>query len=355
MRKDTLYVSDLDGTLLDTTANISDNSRAMLAEAIHSGAMFTVATARTPATVHPIMAGLPSPAFTDTATGIRQALPAIVMTGAATWDRTLERYDTVRLIPAEYVAPILDAFGRAGLRPFTYCLSGERFLNVYHTRAMDRREETFYRERRHLQLKRFHLDQQPASPANVVLFFATGPDTQVEHACRLLNEATPCAAAWYRDIVTPSTTKYLDGHAAAVGGAIVDSGNFDWEAHKDKYPGLTTPDESYHGITYTQRFGLGGAFITKAVAQLMRDFGATPAPMNAWLLGMGAGVAPKSRMRPSPCGWRSTAPTHKGWRNSFRSMKKWPGCGMPGCLGTNTMTWPGSTCPTAAAGWCPSG
>ena len=205
MRKDTLYVSDLDGTLLDTTANISDNSRAMLAEAIHSGAMFTVATARTPATVHPIMAGLPSAAFTDTATGIRQALPAIVMTGAATWDRTLERYDTVRLIPAEYVEPILDAFGRAGLRPFTYCLSGERFLNVYHTRAMDRREETFYRERRHLQLKRFHLDQHPASPANVVLFFATGPDTQVEHACRLLNEATPCAAAWYRDIVTPST------------------------------------------------------------------------------------------------------------------------------------------------------
>ncbi len=92
---------------------------------------------------------------------------------------------------------------------------------------------------------------------------------------------------WGADIVTHSTTKYLDGHAATVGGAIVDSGNFDWDAHADKYPGLTTPDESYHGITYTKRFGQGGAFITKAVAQLMRDFGSTPAPMNAWLLGMG--------------------------------------------------------------------
>ena len=87
-------------------------------------------------------------------------------------------------------------------------------------------------------------------------------------------------------------TKYLDGHAAAVGGAIVDSGKFDWEAHADKYPGLTTPDESYHGITYTKKFGLEGAYITKATAQLMRDFGSTPAPMNAWLLGMGMETLP---------------------------------------------------------------
>ena len=89
-----------------------------------------------------------------------------------------------------------------------------------------------------------------------------------------------------------STTKYLDGHAAAVGGAIVDSGRFDWEAHADKYPGLTTPDESYHGVTYTKKFGQGGAYITKATAQLMRDFGSTPAPMNAWLLGMGIETLP---------------------------------------------------------------
>ena len=80
--------------------------------------------------------------------------------------------------------------------------------------------------------------------------------------------------------------------AAAVGGAIVDSGRFDWEAHADKYPGLTTPDESYHGVTYTKKFGQGGAYITKATAQLMRDFGSTPAPMNAWLLGMGIETLP---------------------------------------------------------------
>ena len=94
------------------------------------------------------------------------------------------------------------------------------------------------------------------------------------------------------DIVTHSTTKYLDGHAAAVGGAIVDSGKFNWEQYADKFPGLTTPDDSYHGITYTKKFGIGGAYITKATAQLMRDFGSTPAPMNAWLLGMGMETLP---------------------------------------------------------------
>ena len=94
------------------------------------------------------------------------------------------------------------------------------------------------------------------------------------------------------DIVTHSTTKYMDGHANAVGGAVVDSGKFDWTAHADKFPGLTTPDESYHGITYTEKFGLGGAYITKATAQLMRDFGATPAPMNSYLLNVGLETLP---------------------------------------------------------------
>ena len=92
---------------------------------------------------------------------------------------------------------------------------------------------------------------------------------------------------WGCDIVTHSTTKYMDGHDAAVGGAIVDGGNFDWMAHADKFPGLTTPDESYHGITYAEKFGKGGAFITKATAQLMRDFGSIQAPMNAYLLNLG--------------------------------------------------------------------
>ncbi len=92
---------------------------------------------------------------------------------------------------------------------------------------------------------------------------------------------------WGADIVTHSTTKYMDGHGSAVGGAIVDSGKFDWNRYADKYPGLCTPDESYHGITYVERFGLEGAFITKATAQLMRDLGVTPAPMSAYLLNLG--------------------------------------------------------------------
>ena len=89
------------------------------------------------------------------------------------------------------------------------------------------------------------------------------------------------------DIVTHSTTKYMDGHGAAVGGAIVDSGKFDWMAHADKFPGLCTPDDSYHGITYAEKFGMGGAFITKCTAQLMRDFGCIQSPQNAFLLNLG--------------------------------------------------------------------
>lgn len=92
---------------------------------------------------------------------------------------------------------------------------------------------------------------------------------------------------WGCDIVTHATTKYMDGHASGVGGAIVDSGKFDWLAHAEKFPGLTTPDESYHGIIYAEKFGLGGAFITKATSQLMRDFGATPSPQNSYLVGLG--------------------------------------------------------------------
>lgn len=92
---------------------------------------------------------------------------------------------------------------------------------------------------------------------------------------------------WGADIVTHSTTKYMDGHGASVGGAIVDAGRFDWLAHADKFPGLTTPDNSYHGVVYAERFGLGGAFITKATAQLMRDFGCTQSPQSAYLINLG--------------------------------------------------------------------
>ncbi|MGN0164356.1 MAG: O-acetylhomoserine aminocarboxypropyltransferase/cysteine synthase family protein, partial [Candidatus Ornithomonoglobus sp.] len=92
---------------------------------------------------------------------------------------------------------------------------------------------------------------------------------------------------WGADIVTHSTTKYMDGHGAAVGGAIIDSGKFDWMAHADKFPGLCTPDESYHGITYAEKFGREGAFITKATSQLMRDLGCIQSPQSAFILNLG--------------------------------------------------------------------
>ena len=92
---------------------------------------------------------------------------------------------------------------------------------------------------------------------------------------------------WGADIVTHSTTKYIDGHGVSVGGAIIDSGKFDWMAHADKFPGLCTPDDSYHGITYATKFGKEGAFITKATAQLMRDFGAIQSPQHAFYINLG--------------------------------------------------------------------
>ena len=92
---------------------------------------------------------------------------------------------------------------------------------------------------------------------------------------------------WGADIVTHSTTKYMDGHGAALGGVVVDSGKFDWTKYPDKFPGLCTPDESYHGVTYTERFGLAGAFITKCTAQLMRDLGSVQSPQNAFYLNLG--------------------------------------------------------------------
>lgn len=137
-----------------------------------------------------------------------------------------------------------------------------------------------------------------ANPALTVLDIERFAKAAHAHGVPLIIDntfATPANCrpfAWGADIVTHSTTKYLDGHALAVGGAIVDSGNFPWDRYADKFPGLTTPDESYHGVTYTQRFGQGGAYITKAVVQLMRDLGSSPAPMNAFLLNIGMETLP---------------------------------------------------------------
>lgn len=131
-----------------------------------------------------------------------------------------------------------------------------------------------------------------ANPALVVLDIEKFAKLAHEHGVPLIVDntfATPINCRpfeWGADIVTHSTTKYMDGHAMCVGGCIVDSGNFDWDAHADKFPGLTTPDVTYHGIVYTQKFGKG-AYITKATAQLMRDLGSIQSPQNAFLLNVG--------------------------------------------------------------------
>ena len=132
-----------------------------------------------------------------------------------------------------------------------------------------------------------------ANPSLTVLDIERFAKAAHEHGVPLIVDntfATPINCRpfeWGADIVTHSTTKYMDGHGAAVGGCIVDSGNFDWLAHADKFPGLCTPDDSYHGITYAEKFGKEGAFITTATAQLMRDFGSTPSPQSAFLLNLG--------------------------------------------------------------------
>ena len=132
-----------------------------------------------------------------------------------------------------------------------------------------------------------------ANPALTVLDIERFARAAHEHGVPLIIDntfATPVNCRpfeWGADIVTHSTTKYMDGHGAAVGGAIVDSGRFDWMAHADKFPGLCTPDDSYHGITYAEKFGTAGAFITKATAQLMRDFGSIQSPQNAFILNLG--------------------------------------------------------------------
>ena len=132
-----------------------------------------------------------------------------------------------------------------------------------------------------------------ANPALTVLDIEKFAKVAHEHGVPLIVDntfATPVNCRpieWGADIVTHSTTKYMDGHASAVGGVIVDSGKFDWTKYPDKFPGLCTPDDSYHGVTYTERFGLEGAFITKCTAQLMRDLGCIQSPQSAFILNLG--------------------------------------------------------------------
>ncbi len=184
-----------------------------------------------------------------------------------------------------------------------------------------------------------------ANPALIVLDIEKFAQAAHSHGVPLIVDntfPTPINCQPFRfgaDIVTHSTTKYMDGHANCVGGAIVDSGKFDWTRYPDKFPGLCTPDESYHGVTYTERFGLEGAFITKATVQLMRDFGASPSSTWGW--------------RPCTSGCPSTAPMPSRLPSIWRSTPRWPGCPTPVWQGTKTTPWPRSICPKGPAVWWP--
>lgn len=198
MSRNTLYISDLDGTLLDPSSRVSDESVAILNDLIDRGAMFAAATARTPATVQTLLSRIHhsrTPAGRD--------IPDIVMTGAAYWNRRLSRYDYIRMMSAADADIIKREFARAGINPFNYCLGENEILNVYHSAELTPREDDFYQQRRHLALKKFHLGRQPAEWEPTVLFFAIGTPEKMDRICQTINRKTRCSAAWYRDIFNP--------------------------------------------------------------------------------------------------------------------------------------------------------
>lgn len=195
MRLDTLYISDLDGTLLGTDSRISPRSSEIISELSHAGAMITVATARTPATVVPLLQGT----YTTP--------PAIVMTGCARWDRTADIFTHQKFLPEPDVIAALDLCRRYGVHPFVYVMADDgRSLDVYHgAGVMNRAEESFYVERSRLQLKRFHLGT-PAPPRALhhsMLFFAMGHNVEVRHAAEAFATQTDCSVCSYPDIFNP--------------------------------------------------------------------------------------------------------------------------------------------------------
>ena len=193
----TLYVSDLDGTLLDVDSHISRRSVDILNALAEDGALITVATARTPATVVPLLTGV----------DIAREVPAVVMTGASMYNRAVSRYEDVSYIPASDVAHVLDICWALGVHPFVYILDKDAgLLRVYHGGgSMNRAEKDFYEERRHLALKHFHL-RTPApvqALADTVILFAMGQQNAVLDVAARLREETDCYISAYPDIFNP--------------------------------------------------------------------------------------------------------------------------------------------------------
>ncbi len=205
----TLYVTDLDGTLLDPSSRVPDESREILNSLIDRGAMITVATARTPATVELLLDGLHAATTPE-----GRDIPAIVMTGAAYWNRRLRRYDYITLMSERDSRIIRDAFRAAGINPFNYTLGANEVLEVFHASPLSDREDAFYRERRNLPLKRFHIGQEAGEDAATVLYFAIGTPEKTDILCRMVNDRTLCSAAWYRDIFNPEVA-FMDIYAGS--------------------------------------------------------------------------------------------------------------------------------------------
>ncbi|MCM1066292.1 MAG: Cof-type HAD-IIB family hydrolase [Muribaculaceae bacterium] len=200
MRHDTLYISDMDGTLLGTDSRVSERSAAIISDLSRRGALITVATARTPATVVPLLAGITTNA------------PAIVMTGCALWDRRKDRFDLPHFLPADDVLKAMDICLRHGVHPFVYVMAPDgASLDVYHSGVgLNKAEESFYLERAKLKLKRFHLGT-PA-PARALeagmLLFAMGPRATVEAAAASFAESTDCSVCCYPDIFNPEVYNF---------------------------------------------------------------------------------------------------------------------------------------------------
>lgn len=195
MMQKTLFVSDMDGTLLDNDAQISATTARILSRLCHEGVPFTVATARTPATVEPLLAHT----FTT--------LPCIVMTGAALWHRDTQTYSHVHYIPADHEEAIDEAFSRAGVTPLIYTLPDDHIIRVYHAgKTLNAAEQKFVDDRNHLPLKRFCLNATP--PANAhgrrILMFAMGTIPGVEQAATDLRRVTNCSISCYRDTYNPA-------------------------------------------------------------------------------------------------------------------------------------------------------
>lgn len=195
MQTDTLYVTDLDGTLLNTESQVSEKSAAMISDLVHDGAMITVATARTPATVEPLLAGT----YT--------ALPAIVLTGAAMWDRDRRRYLYPHFIDNAQAAEALRCFREVDVHPFIYTLRADGVLHVYHNGEMVKPARQFMEERSHLELKQFHLNEpwidQSASVPDTVLYFGMGKAENVYPLAETLRSRLDCAVYSYLDIFNP--------------------------------------------------------------------------------------------------------------------------------------------------------